>query len=83
VVEALKKALTKLTADQGADMSAWTTPREDIVFQSFGAETVPNIPWQNRGTHNHIVEILSDAGPIDPVPAPTQSATPEASPSQT
>lgn len=81
VIEALKKALTKLTADQGADMSAWTTPREDITFQAFGAESVEDIPWQNRGTHNHVVEILSDAGPIEPGPNPSGSSSPSVSPS--
>ena len=29
---------------------------------SLGAGSVDPIPWQNRGTHNHAVEVLSDAG---------------------
>jgi hypothetical protein len=34
------------------------------VFSNQGAGSVTPIPWQNRGTHNHVVEVLSDAGPI-------------------
>jgi hypothetical protein len=44
-------------------MADWTTPAENIVFQEFGAGSVSPIPWQNRGTHNHAVEILGDATP--------------------
>jgi acyl-homoserine lactone acylase PvdQ len=61
VGEALTAALANLTADQGADMNQWTTPAENLVFQELGAGAVAEIPWQNRGTHNHVVEILSDA----------------------
>jgi acyl-homoserine lactone acylase PvdQ len=61
VVKALNEALLKLTQDQGADMSAWAVPAENIVFSALGAGSVPEIPWQNRGTHNHVVEVLSDA----------------------
>lgn len=61
VVKALKQAIAKLKADQGDDMSAWTTPAEWIEFQEFGAGSADHIPWQNRGTHNHVVEALSKA----------------------
>jgi acyl-homoserine lactone acylase PvdQ len=58
VVGALRNALDELEEEQGEDMSAWTAPAEFISFQNFGAGTVEDIPWQNRGTHNHVVEIL-------------------------
>gem|GEM_PF-5686753 len=41
-------------------MSKWTAPAEWIEFQEFGASSVERIPWQNRGTHNHVVEVLPD-----------------------
>ena len=84
VVEALEKALKDLTASQGTPIASdWTTPREDIVFQELGYGSVEPIHWQNRGTHNHAVEILRDSGPIDPIPEPTASgsSTPSGSPS--
>lgn len=59
VRKALGEALTQLKADQGDDMSAWATPAEWIEFQEFGAGSADHIPWQNRGTHNHVVEALS------------------------
>jgi hypothetical protein len=46
-------------------MSAWTMPAENISFtdnaNSATAGSVDDIPWQNRGSENHIVEILDDA----------------------
>lgn len=62
IAAAFKAALAKVRAEQGEDMSAWAEPAENIVFRKFGAGSVPPIPWQNRGTHNHVVEVLSDAG---------------------
>ena len=58
---AFKDAMAKVRAEHGEDMSAWEEPAENIVFTEFGAGSVPPIPWQNRGTHNHVVEVLSDA----------------------
>ena len=63
VVKSLNDALTQLKADQGDDMAAWKTPAEWIVFPSFGASDALQIPWQNRGTHNHIVEIGATPAP--------------------
>lgn len=63
IASSFKAALAKVRADQGDDMTAWEKPAENIVFREFGAGSVPPIPWQNRGTHNQIVEILSDAAP--------------------
>jgi acyl-homoserine lactone acylase PvdQ len=62
VVKSLRQAVQFLQQEQGPDVSAWSTPAENLVFQEQGAGSVDPIPWQNRGTHNHAVEILSDAG---------------------
>jgi len=61
IASSFKAALAKVRTDQGDDMTAWEKPAENIVYQKFGAGSVPPIPWQNRGTHNHVVEVLSDA----------------------
>ncbi|MGH2735871.1 MAG: penicillin acylase family protein, partial [Actinomycetota bacterium] len=58
VNQALDIALDQLIEEQGDDLGAWTVEAENIEFQAFGAGSVDPIPWQNRGTHNHIVEIL-------------------------
>ena len=82
VVAALDAALKKLEKDQGTpNVNEWTTPREDIVFQEFGYGSVEPIHWQNRGTHNHAVEILRDSGPIDSNPSPSGSGSPSVAPS--
>jgi acyl-homoserine lactone acylase PvdQ len=65
VQTALASALTQLTKDQGADMSKWTTEAENITFDELGAGSVSEIPWQNRGTENHVVEAVKDLGPGD------------------
>jgi acyl-homoserine lactone acylase PvdQ len=62
VVAAFRAAVDKLVTDHGADMGKWSKAAENLAFQAFGAGSVTPIPWQNRGTHNHAVEILSDAG---------------------
>ena len=65
IAEALVAALAELTEEQGEDMTAWTEPAENISFtdnaNSATAGSVDDIPWQNRGTENHLVEVLSDA----------------------
>ena len=62
---ALAKALSELTEEQGEDMAAWTTDAENLDItgnaNSATAGSVPLIPWQNRGTENHVVEILRRA----------------------
>jgi hypothetical protein len=45
---------------QGDDPAGWEKPREDIEMSSQGAAVTFTIPWQNRGTHNHVIEVLSD-----------------------
>lgn len=65
IQETLVQALAALTEEQGADMTAWSVPAENISFtnnaNSATAGSVDDIPWQNRGTENHLVEVLSDA----------------------
>jgi acyl-homoserine lactone acylase PvdQ len=80
VIKALDAAIATLTTDQGEDMTAWETDAWMIVFQELGLGSVGTIPWQNRGTHNHVVEILRKAGET-PAPAPTGTTTPSPSPS--
>lgn len=62
VIGSLRSAVERLSDQQGTDPAQWSTPAENIVFQELGAGSVDPIPWQNRGTHNHVVEVLGDAG---------------------
>jgi acyl-homoserine lactone acylase PvdQ len=58
ITAALRAALAKLSTDQGtADMTKWTRDADMIHFTAQGAGTVDDIPWQNRGTYNHVAEI--------------------------
>jgi acyl-homoserine lactone acylase PvdQ len=60
VSKALSDALAQLKKEQGSEMSKWTEPAENIQFSEQGAGSA-SIPWQNRGSENHLVEVLSDA----------------------
>lgn len=55
---ALSDAVAELTAARGPIVAAWTWPADYIEFDEAGAVMVPPIPWQNRGTWNHAVEVL-------------------------
>ena len=58
IVAALRDALADLSsAQETEDMTKWTRDADVIRFGSQGAGSVPDIPWQNRGTYNHIAEI--------------------------
>jgi acyl-homoserine lactone acylase PvdQ len=65
IAATLVAALAELKEEQGDDPAAWTTPAENISFtnnsNSTSAGSVGDIPWQNRGTENHIVEVLGKA----------------------
>ncbi len=61
VVKALKKTISQLSKEQGQNPGNWTFPAEWIEFSAQGAGSVPHIPWQNRGTHNQVIEVLSNA----------------------
>jgi acyl-homoserine lactone acylase PvdQ len=80
VVQSLDDALAQLTTDQGEDPTAWTTAAWLSTFSSLGLSDALEMPWQNRGTHNHVVEIRREArsGPSGGGGNPT--ATPEPSP---
>jgi penicillin amidase len=58
IVKSLRETVAELTAEQGSDPASWIAPAEWIEFEEFGFGSVQRIPWQNRGTHNHVVEIL-------------------------
>lgn len=60
---ALVQAVAKLTREQGDDPAAWTAPADHVNFGSIGGMDVPPIPWQNRGTWNHAVEVLGRRDP--------------------
>lgn len=56
---ALRDAIKALKQDQGDDMSQWSQPAENIDFSEQGLGSA-SIPWQNRGSENHLVEVLSN-----------------------
>ncbi len=58
---ALKLALEQVVKDQGEDISTWEKDAENITFDELGAGSVEDIPWQNRGTENHLVELVEKA----------------------
>lgn len=58
VRRAFTKAVAKVTKAQGADADSWTAPADHVTFDAVGAMEIPPIPWQNRGTWNHAVEVL-------------------------
>jgi acyl-homoserine lactone acylase PvdQ len=59
VHKSLKNALKTLREEQGDDMSQWSQPAENINFSEQGLGSA-SIPWQNRGTENHLVEVKSN-----------------------
>jgi len=67
VGEALSRSLTAaldaLTTGYGsADVRNWLTQDLTITWSPYGAGSVPNTPWMNRGTYNQILS-LEKAGP--------------------
>ncbi|MDQ4065904.1 MAG: penicillin acylase family protein, partial [Actinomycetota bacterium] len=81
IVKAFNQAVDFLTRDQGEDIAAWTTRAWFNTFQKLGLGSVRQMPWQNRGTHNHVVEILrkvndgptGGGGGASPRPSPTET----------
>jgi acyl-homoserine lactone acylase PvdQ len=59
VAATLGAAVASISEAQGGDPSTWTAPADHIVFDENGAVSVDPIPWQNRGTYNHAIEILT------------------------
>jgi hypothetical protein len=35
----------------------WQHPADYIEFDAVGGLLMPPIPWQNRGTYNHAIEV--------------------------
>lgn len=58
VQAAFDATLLELTAEQGPDPASWVWPADYIEFQEVGAQSANPIPWQNRGTYNHAIEVL-------------------------
>jgi acyl-homoserine lactone acylase PvdQ len=54
---ALQATVDELTASQGSTMAQWSWPADYIEFGEVGAPMAPPIPWQNRGTYNHAIEV--------------------------
>lgn len=69
VEKTFEAAYRALVAEQGDDIAGWTAAAENLIFQALGAGSVDPIPWQNRGTHNHVVEILRDLNLPYPPPS--------------
>ena len=57
VQAALQATVDDLTAAQGPSMQQWSWPADYIEFGEVGAVLAPPIPWQNRGTYNHAIEV--------------------------
>jgi len=58
IVRVLKDALANLESDLGPDMSTWLTPVNIVIFSQQGGLPAPIMHAMNRGTYNHIAEML-------------------------
>jgi len=75
IVNVLKQALAELETSYGSDMSTWLTPVRKVKFSPMGALPAPTMHNMNRGTYNHIAEMLRTDEPphaVDVIP-PGQS----------
>jgi penicillin amidase len=59
---ALDIAVTQLSQAQGSTPSAWRADMPQIVFQATDVSSIPNIPWENRGTWGQAVDF--GTGPV-------------------
>ncbi len=57
---ALKMAVVDLKAARGDDISTWLTPVMITSLWSQGALPTPKMHSMNRGTYNHVAEMLKD-----------------------
>ncbi len=57
IQESFDYTMATLTSELGADPATWEWPADYLEFNSLGSPSVAPIPWQNRGTWNHLVEI--------------------------
>jgi penicillin amidase len=60
IIRALKMAINDLKADRGDDISTWLTRVSITFLGSQGALPTPKMHSMNRGTYNHVVEMLKD-----------------------
>jgi len=60
IIRALKMAINDLKAAKGDDISTWLTPVRITYLWSQGALPTPRMHSMNRGTYNHVVEMLKD-----------------------
>lgn len=59
IIRVLKEAIDNLTAIHGPDIATWLTPVMTITFDQQGALPAPTMHAMNRGTYNHIVEMIT------------------------
>jgi acyl-homoserine lactone acylase PvdQ len=57
IQQAFVEAVAEISAAQGPDATTWTWPADYIEFDEVGQQSADPIPWQNRGTYNHAVEV--------------------------
>ena len=57
VTAAAEASVDELTASKGPAMAEWSWPADYIEFGAVGAAMAAPIPWQNRGTYNHAIEV--------------------------
>lgn len=55
---AFSEAVSILETNLGPVPATWEWEADYIEFAEFGAATAPDFPWQNRGTWNHILELM-------------------------
>jgi penicillin amidase len=53
---ALDVAVAQLSQAQGTTPSAWRADMPQIVFTALDVSSIPNIPWENRGTWGQAVD---------------------------
>lgn len=58
IIRALQKALNELETNLGSDISTWLTNVSITYLKSQGALPTQKMHSMNRGTYNHIVEML-------------------------
>jgi acyl-homoserine lactone acylase PvdQ len=56
--KAFSQAVASLTKRFGSNPAKWRWPADYIEFSEVGGMSADPIPWQNRGTYNHAIEVL-------------------------
>ncbi|WP_309071944.1 penicillin acylase family protein, partial [Arthrobacter sp.] len=82
LLDSYRQALTQLTAEQGADRSAWSvpTPQHEFSYKNFIGvpqanpdENLTGPAYMNRGAQNHIVSLFGSEASMCTVAPPGQS----------